>query len=167
MSYPCLRQALFGHTLGTEFERSILVFADTPPTSRKSSFVSNRSSVSARTSISATTTSLMPITPVDVTPDASRPPSRTSNPDLTLAFASYKFGKSETEVLLVDDTPFEDEDDGEEEEKLIDMSVRILPGVRRMIDSLPDGTYAVATSGAKTYCHGCLTRTGSVITDRL
>lgn len=33
----------------------------------------------------------------------------------------------------------------------VDRSVRILPGVRRMIDSLPEGRYAVATSGAKTY----------------
>jgi len=33
----------------------------------------------------------------------------------------------------------------------VDRSVRILPGVRKMIDSLPEGRYAVATSGAKTY----------------
>lgn len=40
-------------------------------------------------------------------------------------------------------------------------SVRILPGVRRLIDSLPSGRYAVATSGAKTCAshrsrHSCL-----------
>lgn len=34
------------------------------------------------------------------------------------------------------------------------------PGVRRVIDSLPTDKYAVATSGAKTYCHGCLERVG-------
>lgn len=39
----------------------------------------------------------------------------------------------------------------ETEEDLIDRSVRILPGVRRMIDSIPDGRHAVATSGAQTY----------------
>lgn len=33
----------------------------------------------------------------------------------------------------------------------VDRSVHILPGVREMIDSLPEGRYAVATSGAKTY----------------
>lgn len=42
----------------------------------------------------------------------------------------------------------------------VDRSVRILPGVRNMIDSLPDGRYAVATSGARTYgtssCYSCL-----------
>jgi len=33
----------------------------------------------------------------------------------------------------------------------VDRAVRILPGVRRMLDSIPHGRYAVATSGAKTY----------------
>lgn len=33
----------------------------------------------------------------------------------------------------------------------IDRSVRILPGVKKMMDSIPMGKYAVATSGAKTY----------------
>lgn len=33
----------------------------------------------------------------------------------------------------------------------VDRSVRILPGVKRMISSIPEGRYAVATSGAKTY----------------
>ncbi|OSX57286.1 hypothetical protein POSPLADRAFT_1174762 [Postia placenta MAD-698-R-SB12] len=42
----------------------------------------------------------------------------------------------------------------------VDRSVRILPGVKRMIESIPKGRYAVATSGAKTYAHGCMTRVG-------
>lgn len=33
----------------------------------------------------------------------------------------------------------------------VDRSVRILPGVRKLMDSIPAGRYAVATSGAKTY----------------
>lgn len=33
----------------------------------------------------------------------------------------------------------------------VDRSVRILPGVKRVMDSIPAGRYAVATSGAKTY----------------
>ena len=33
----------------------------------------------------------------------------------------------------------------------VDRSVRILPGVKRVMDSIPKGRYAVATSGAKTY----------------
>ncbi|KZT11842.1 HAD-like protein [Laetiporus sulphureus 93-53] len=42
----------------------------------------------------------------------------------------------------------------------VDRSVRILPGVKRMISSIPEGRYAVATSGAKTYAYGCMTRVG-------
>lgn len=33
----------------------------------------------------------------------------------------------------------------------VDRSVKILPGVKKMISSIPEGRYAVATSGAKTY----------------
>jgi HAD superfamily hydrolase (TIGR01509 family) len=42
----------------------------------------------------------------------------------------------------------------------VDRSVKILPGVKKMISSLPQGRYAVATSGAKTYAYGCMTRVG-------
>ena len=33
----------------------------------------------------------------------------------------------------------------------VDRSVRILPGVKKLMGSIPDGRYAVATSGARTY----------------
>ncbi|KAI6139377.1 HAD-like domain-containing protein [Pisolithus tinctorius] len=42
----------------------------------------------------------------------------------------------------------------------VDRSVRILPGVKRLMGSIPEGRYAVATSGAKTYAYGCMTRVG-------
>ncbi|KAI6014717.1 HAD-like domain-containing protein [Pisolithus microcarpus] len=42
----------------------------------------------------------------------------------------------------------------------VDRSVRILPGVKRLMGSIPEGKYAVATSGAKTYAYGCMTRVG-------
>ncbi|PIL22414.1 hypothetical protein GSI_15102 [Ganoderma sinense ZZ0214-1] len=42
----------------------------------------------------------------------------------------------------------------------VDRSVRILPGVKKLMDSIPEGRYAVATSGAKTYAYGCMTRVG-------
>lgn len=61
----------------------------------------------------------------------------------------------------------------------VDRSVQILPGVKRIMDSIPRGRYAVATSGAKTYgacpillvrcghgahvcaiAYGCMTRVG-------
>ncbi|KAJ7443713.1 HAD-like domain-containing protein [Mycena latifolia] len=46
------------------------------------------------------------------------------------------------------------------EAQSVDRSVRILPGVKRLMGSIPAGRYAVATSGAKTYAHGCMTRVG-------
>ncbi|KAG9104957.1 hypothetical protein FRC06_005024 [Ceratobasidium sp. 370] len=48
------------------------------------------------------------------------------------------------------------------EHQVVDRSVRILPGVRRMIDSIPRGRYAVATSGAKTYAYGAMSRVGII-----
>ena len=113
----------------------------------------------------STLSSLAPMTPVSHgTPTAGTPSRKTSmsyNPEVSLAFTSYKLGNKEANVVIADESPFEDEE--AEEEKLLDMSVRILPGVRALIDSLPEGKYAVATSGAKTYCHGCLTRTNITI----
>ncbi|KIY74225.1 hypothetical protein CYLTODRAFT_340791 [Cylindrobasidium torrendii FP15055 ss-10] len=41
-----------------------------------------------------------------------------------------------------------------------DLSVQILPGAREMIESIPKERYAVATSAAETYAHGCLSRVG-------
>ncbi|KAI0081518.1 HAD-like protein [Panus rudis PR-1116 ss-1] len=46
------------------------------------------------------------------------------------------------------------------EASAVDRSVQILPGVKNMIESIPEGRYAVATSGAKTYAYGCMTRVG-------
>ncbi|KAK1224808.1 hypothetical protein PQX77_012273 [Marasmius sp. AFHP31] len=40
----------------------------------------------------------------------------------------------------------------------VNRSVKILPGVNKMINSIPVWRYAVTTSGAKTYAHGCMTR---------
>ncbi|KAK7462354.1 hypothetical protein VKT23_007955 [Stygiomarasmius scandens] len=48
----------------------------------------------------------------------------------------------------------------QQEAASVDRAVRILPGVKKMINSLPAGKYAVATSGAKTYAYGCMTRVG-------
>lgn len=74
-----------------------------------------------------------------------------------------------TEAL---DSPFDDDEDDEiddpydfsdyteEEIGCTNKSVKILPGVARLIGSLPAGRFAVATSGAKTYCHGALLRAG-------
>ncbi|EJF63231.1 Aldo/keto reductase [Dichomitus squalens LYAD-421 SS1] len=42
----------------------------------------------------------------------------------------------------------------------VDRSVRILPGVKKLMDSIPEDRYAVATSGAKTFAYGYMTRVG-------
>jgi len=42
----------------------------------------------------------------------------------------------------------------------VDRSIRVLPGVHRIINSIPKDRYAIATSGARTYAHGALTRIG-------
>lgn len=71
----------------------------------------------------------------------------------------------------VEEDPFDEDSDDEEIDldaleidtsDLTDRSVKILPGVRRMIDAIPEGRYAVATSGATTYCYGALERVGIV-----
>lgn len=70
--------------------------------------------------------------------------------------------------VTYEEDPFEDDTDDEididnlpvDTSDLVDRSVKILPGVRRMIDSIPEGRYAVATSGATTYCYGALSRVG-------
>ena len=39
----------------------------------------------------------------------------------------------------------------EAEAEMIDRSIKILPGVKKLLEKLPENRYAVATSGAKTY----------------
>ena len=169
-------------TLPAEFERSILAFADSPPvsrrasrsgsaassrsnsrsnsvaSSRKPSFTSNKQS----TGSFGTMSSLGPMTPVtdsNNSPAASRRPSTVLSNDITKALTNLSqiTSSPKHEPIIVD------ENDGDvfelDEDDIIDMSVQILPGVRKLIDSLPMDKYAVATSGAKTYCHGCLHRT--------
>ncbi|KAF7970228.1 hypothetical protein HWV62_24766 [Athelia sp. TMB] len=50
----------------------------------------------------------------------------------------------------------------QQEASSVDRRVRILPSVREIIDSIPEGRYAVATSGAKIYAYGCMSRVGIV-----
>ena len=50
----------------------------------------------------------------------------------------------------------------QEEEFAFDGAIRILPGVRRIIDSIPEGKYAVATSSARTYAYGAMERVGII-----
>ncbi|KAJ7109454.1 HAD-like protein [Mycena epipterygia] len=57
--------------------------------------------------------------------------------------------------------PFNDEPQAWElEAATVNRSVKILPGVRRMLSSIPKDRFAVATSGARTYAYGCMERVG-------
>ncbi|KAJ6572911.1 HAD-like domain-containing protein [Mycena sp. CBHHK59/15] len=59
--------------------------------------------------------------------------------------------------------PLEDQlQEWELEAASVNRSVKILPGVKRMLSSIPKNRYAVATSGAKTYAYGCMTRVGII-----
>lgn len=115
------------------------------PPSRKSSFAAD---LTKRLAFSGLTKS----TPIDSPVDGNSPKNGTQSPSF-------------------DENPFDDDDEDEEIDldklevdtsDLVDRSVKILPGVRRMIDSIPEGRYAVATSGATTYCYGALSRVGIV-----
>ncbi|KAF5380654.1 hypothetical protein D9757_007009 [Collybiopsis confluens] len=165
------------------FEESILFFADAytshGPGSRRASF----SSESALDSVVSTPS----LTPGSSAPssrtssfafDSSRRPSFASRLSNALMMSAVP------EAQVNDQYQFAFEDTIAEEDQLeiqghyntkaknhqleawqteaaaVDRSVRILPGVKRMINSIPAGRYAVATSGAKTYAYGCMTRVG-------
>ena len=67
------------------------------------------------------------------------------------------------DLLQESDSDYVATDDVEEleawklEAASVDRGVRILPGVKKILDSIPAGRYAVATSGAKTYGNPYLT----------
>lgn len=57
-------------------------------------------------------------------------------------------------------TPFVKEVAHDVEADGVDRSIQILPGVRKMVDSISEGRYAVTTSDARTYAYGVMTRVG-------
>jgi len=165
-----------------EFEEKILASADeytNEVRSRRQSMAEeirtsrrNSRAASRRGSVVASTSHTPPNA-------GSNPPSRKGSfaADLTKRLAFSGLTKStpidsprESNSPNANDNPFDDDDEEDEEidldtlevdtSDLTDRSVKILPGVRRMIDSIPEGRYAVATSGATTYCYGALSRVG-------
>lgn len=66
-------------------------------------------------------------------------------PEATVGLDENEKAALKNQVQMDVEAAWELESDG------IDRGVRILPGVKDMISSLPEGRYAVATSGAKTY----------------
>ena len=77
---------------------------------------------------------------------------------------------SDVNAASKDTSAFDEEDDEEldkdvlaameADEEAFDGAIRILPGVRQMIDAIPEGKYAVATSSARTYAYGAMERVG-------
>lgn len=123
--------------------------------------------------------------------DGSRRSSFVTALDQRLTIAAQESSPLSRAISLndsVDDIPFMNIEKANKDAKnawrieaaAVDRSVHILPGVRKMIDSIPAGRYAVATSGAKTYgqfhlnsfsplrsglryistAYGCMTRVG-------
>ncbi|GBE85110.1 HAD-like protein [Sparassis latifolia] len=171
----------------TAFEESILYFADAyhkhGPGSRQNS------PASSAVSSSAATPSLTPAGSAPSSRTSSRASSFVGSLSQLAAFRRPSFLHRVSTMLAMSsvpqpdrvqiENPISEQGDGEDyvtaapakevkdqlqawqiEAAAVDRSVRILPGVKRMMSSIPKGRYAVATSGAKTYAYGCMTRVG-------
>ncbi|KAK1215930.1 hypothetical protein PQX77_021442 [Marasmius sp. AFHP31] len=129
-----------------EFEESILFFADTynshGPGLRRNSFVSTPTRSELFSSSSDSTPPL--------TSGSSAPFSRPSS-----IFPKHRV--VEPHGSIVEDDVVQMGSKGKEMYHDI-TSVKVLPGVKKMFDGIPVGRYTVATSGAKTYAHGCMAR---------
>ncbi|KAF9263018.1 hypothetical protein L218DRAFT_973364 [Marasmius fiardii PR-910] len=158
------------------FEESILFFADAynkhGPGSRSNSF--STANVIAQPISSATTpdSSTPALTPT------SAPSSRASSMSVSNEKPSFvaqlrsMLSRNRISVVGTEDSAInDDQDDIEEicrykleawqiEARATDRSVKILPGVKKMIESIPEGSDAVATSGAKIYAYGYMSRVG-------
>ena len=161
----------------TKFEESILFFADAHRLHGPGSKFKDQSSASSQTPIIQTPIE-SPIDSGITTPSLTRGPSPplsiiSSNDSNRFSFGHrllnlLKFsvpGDIHIQDLSHLDDDFVREsnidsvakinDEGLEAWQLeaasVDRSIQILPGVKRIIDSIPAGRYAVATSGAKTY----------------
>ncbi|KAH8106675.1 HAD-like protein [Phellopilus nigrolimitatus] len=153
------------------FEQSILDFADSFKKcaerraigceSSESGFGESTPALSPTSAFSRSGSLSTPSSPTDPTTGARRPSFATRLSDM-LASAI-----PEDSVLPVFDESIDKkrayadiEAAWETEADAVDRSIRILPGVKDMIECIPDGRYAVATSGAKTYAYGAMTRVG-------
>ncbi|KAH8112710.1 HAD-like protein [Phellopilus nigrolimitatus] len=162
------------------FEQSILDFADSfkkikersvpGSESNESGFSDRPGSDSGDLSSSSRSGSLStPSSPTDPSTGARRPSFATRLSDMLVSALpedSSVFDESPKYNYTANDAQKEREAEAdvdaarETEAEAVDRSIRILPGVKDMIECIPDGRYAVATSGAKTYAYGAMTRVG-------
>ncbi|QRW00223.1 haloacid dehalogenase [Ceratobasidium sp. AG-Ba] len=139
------------------FERTILDFAD--EYGKKTS--------SYQSSLASTPGSLTPASTAPSSAASSRRSSLFEQESYDVKLRSQLAGFAIPESVLEDEAAADGITEDvcaawNAEHEVVDRSVRILPGVRRMIDSIPKGRYAVATSGAKTYAYGAMSRVGIV-----
>jgi hypothetical protein len=130
-----------------EFERSILLYADayartSPPSLLSDSDSDSRpgsgaSSGSSSEADNSSVSSLVPSAVVSTGELVAGLPGELA--DELAAALSIANGDGSNEWVL------------ELEAAEVDLAVRILPGVKALLESIPEGRYAVATSGAKTY----------------
>ncbi|EIW74598.1 HAD-like protein [Coniophora puteana RWD-64-598 SS2] len=167
-----------------DFEESILFFADAYNSHGPGSLVNTPiDTPMTYTPISGSQTPDLSLTPSSSAPSSransfagGRRPSFGTRLNNMLSMSAMP--QREERVTIADDSIEEEEEqDLRSEEELlkekqrtlkawqveacaVDRAVQILPGVKKMMDSIPKGRYAVATSGAKTYAYGCMTRVG-------
>ena len=125
--------------------------------SRRSSFADNLTRRMAGISMTSSTPNNG-----DRADSPKRSDSRSSlNPLAPMASITGQNGTTSPDKVENDEAVFDEDDDEEDIDidaievdvsDLTDNSVKILPGVRRLFDSIPRERVAVATSGAKTYC---------------
>jgi len=204
------KPAIMAHEMDAEvqkFEESILFFADAYRKHGPGSVVHTPAfSPSSLSPVSSGEATPELVTPADSLPSSrvssfvalgSRRPSFASRlngmlamsavPETSIYTARYSDGlilEEDEEVLTFGSDPKKHcLEAWQIEAASVDRSVHILPGVKKMIDSIPEGRYAVATSGAKTYgtwsrfkpdqenngvlscssaAYGCMTRVGIV-----
>ena len=123
-----------------EFERSILFYADAntyrrPASGSTPSLLSDSDSDSDSSPCSLADNSALPSAVLG----AATPVEQLELADGLAAALSLARGDGSNEWEL------------EAEVAEVDRAVRILPGVKALLESIPEGRYAVATSGAKTY----------------
>lgn len=136
------------------FEESILAYADQYGISQKQQQKRARAT-SAATDTRAPSIASASSGELGTESESSSRRSSTQTENSNFGFGNSKLskllGEPMSEPVTREELAKDIEEAWETEQDVVDRSVRILPGVRSMIDSLPPDRYCVATSGAKTY----------------
>jgi hypothetical protein len=141
-----------------EFERSILLYADAYARTSTHSLLSGSDSDSYSRPCSGASSES---SSADTSSASSLVPSAVASTEQLVAGSPGELADELVTVLSIagGDGSNEWEIELELGAAEVDRAVRILPGVKALLESIPEGRYAVATSGAKTYgaCYGSQT----------